>query len=67
LIWASYENRVEVVKLLIEGGANLNMGDSVGRTALTWASSWNQVEVVKLLIEAGANLNIRDKGVILHW
>ena len=60
MIRASSRNHVEVVKLLIEAGANLNTRTNGGSTALIWASYYNYGEVIKLLIEAGANLNIRD-------
>jgi ankyrin repeat protein len=60
LIWASYENNIEVVKLLIEAGANLDIRTNGGRTALMLASYNNYGEIVKLLIKAGAHLNIRN-------
>jgi ankyrin repeat protein len=62
LIYASYRNHPEVVKLLIDGSANLNIRDNGGNTALIWASFNNHIKVVKLLISAGANLNIRNDG-----
>jgi ankyrin repeat protein len=49
-----------VVKLLIDGGANLNIRTNGDNTALILASYRNHIEVIKLLIEGGANLNIRD-------
>jgi len=55
LMRASRYGEVEVVKLLIEAGADN------GYTALMEASDNNYVEVVKLLIENGANINVKDK------
>ncbi|MDB6108948.1 MAG: serine/threonine-protein phosphatase 6 regulatory ankyrin repeat subunit A-like [Pedosphaera sp.] len=48
----------EVVKLLLEHGADVNRADDMGRTPLTHASS---VSVARILIEAGARLDVRDK------
>ena len=48
------------VERLIKSGADLNIRDNDGWTALIWASRWDRIEVVKLMIEAGANLNIRN-------
>jgi ankyrin repeat protein len=60
LIWASFYNHGEVVKLLIEAGVNLNIRDNAGRTALIRASSWNNIELVKLLLENFADECILD-------
>jgi len=56
LIKASVANQVEVVRLLIDAGAEK---DSVTRdhgfSALHFAASSNHVEVARFLVEAGAN------------
>ena len=62
-----YETRrghTQVVRLLIEAGADVNLGNSEGRTPLHNAVSGGHCEIVKLLIAAGANLNARAKNVI---
>ena len=38
LICASYKNHKDIVKLLINAGADLNLKDNYGRTALIWSS-----------------------------
>jgi ankyrin repeat protein len=45
---------VEIIRLLVEKGANINDKDNDGMTALMWAQN---VEVAKLIIELGADLN----------
>ena len=58
LMFASRKNHVDVVRLLIERGANLNaarIGD--GMTALMIASLFGHLDVARLLVENGANVN----------
>ncbi len=52
---------VEMVKLLIESGADINLQMEDERdTALMMAALYNHLEVVKILVEAGADVNIGD-------
>ena len=63
LVYASCSGHTDVVKLLIEAGADVNKKDKKNRyTVLMVASSAGHTEVAKLLIEAGANVNAQDKG-----
>ena len=48
----------EIVKILIEKGANVNALDSYESTPLHYAARYNNSgEAVKILIERGANVN----------
>jgi ankyrin repeat protein len=60
------ERAKEVVKLLLDNGADVNQRDEDGRTPLTFASS---AEMTELLIKAGANVDVRDKRNhdALYW
>jgi ankyrin repeat protein len=59
---AVYGHR-EVVKLLLEKGADLEAKDpKSGRTPLSWAASNGHEAVVKLLLEKGAELESKDPG-----
>jgi uncharacterized protein len=61
LMLASQEGRVEVVRLLLEKGARVNVKeDGYGRTALILASRNGHTDVVKSLLEKGADVNIKQ-------
>jgi len=60
LIWASTNGNIDIVKLLIDAGADINAKDNDDITALLWACSGGYLEIVKLLLEAGADPNIQD-------
>ena len=51
---------VEVARLLITAGAEINRQCEHGRTALQMAAAWGHLDVVQLLIEHGADPTIRD-------
>jgi len=48
---------LEIVKLLIENGADINKSDNYGQTPLFIACQNGYLEIVKLLIENGADIN----------
>ena len=56
---AAGNGHVEIAKLLIENGANLN-ANSHGNTPLHAASISNTKDLVELLIENGANVNAKN-------
>ena len=65
----SYRNSNEVISLLIEAGADVNMGDGYKSPLHAAANFYNTTAMVKRLVEAGADLNKCDwngKSVI-HW
>lgn len=45
------------MKLLIENGADVNLMNDFGDTALLWT---NNFDTVKLLFDAGANINVAN-------
>ncbi|KAI9774707.1 MAG: hypothetical protein M1839_001668 [Geoglossum umbratile] len=69
LMVGSYFGHIEVVRLLVENGAEVNAGDEGGRTALHWAVRNGREAVVKLLVEKGAEVNAKDRDgrAALHW
>ncbi|KAK6858193.1 hypothetical protein PG995_005892 [Apiospora arundinis] len=56
LMKAARDGDTIVLKLLLDGGANVNASDKRGRTALSWASREGQDIVVKQLIDRGADI-----------
>ena len=50
----------ELIKLLIEAGANVNAKENDGRTPLMCAADKGHSEIVKLLIENGADVNAKN-------
>lgn len=58
LMIASGFGYVDPVKLLLAAGADVNMTDRFGYTALVWAAQEGQTETVTLLLEAGANKHV---------
>jgi ankyrin repeat protein len=56
--FAVSKGRVDVAKLLLAAGAELNAQDNIGGTPLHVAAFFGCVEAVKLLIESGAHRNI---------
>jgi ankyrin repeat protein len=54
--------RLAVVKLLVEGGEDVNAADSYGITPLMVAANLGDLEVVKYLVSKGADLNAHDLG-----
>jgi ankyrin repeat protein len=53
-------NRADVIKFLVDRGANPNVQDDKGKTALMRAGT--NTDAVRALIEAGADVNLRDNA-----
>ncbi|VDK44413.1 unnamed protein product [Anisakis simplex] len=61
LHWAAINNRLEVAKLLIDRGCNVNtIGGVLASTPLHWAARHGHTRMVALLVSNGADLHIRD-------
>jgi len=60
LIDAIIRERFNIAKLLIEKGADVNLNDDLGRSALMMAASWGNLEILESLIEKGADINAQD-------
>ena len=53
---AAQYGRVEILRALIEHGADVDAIDAMYRTALNFAAKFNQTEAIDVLVEAGANI-----------
>lgn len=60
LMIACRKNKPEIVKILIENGASLDMKNNRQETALNIACTHNNTEIASLLIEKGALLSIKN-------
>lgn len=58
LIHAAYCGRLEMLQLLVESGADLNIRTTAGWTALMWAEKRRQFLIYKILVGAGADTNL---------
>jgi len=54
--------RLELVKLLVELGGDINAADNYGITPLMVAANLGDIEIVKYLISKGADLGAHDLG-----
>jgi len=59
---AAFDKKYEIVKSLIEGGADVNARRKDGTPLLMLASAHGQIEIVRLLIDNGADINIQSKS-----
>ena len=55
-------DRLELVKLLIESGEDVNAADNYGITPLMVAANLGDIEIVRYLISKGADLGSHDLG-----
>jgi len=56
-----WPNGVQVARVLIGAGADVNRQCEHGRTALHMAAAWGHADVVQLLLKHGANPTIVDE------
>merc|ERR1711959_131805 len=61
LIRAAHNGHYQMVKFLIEQGADVNALDMGESTALHWSAMRGHVEIVKYLLEAGSDKQVRNK------
>lgn len=68
LMLAVSHGRLEMVRALLECGADVNVQDDEGSTALMCASEHGRTEIVKLLLEQpGCDISIVDNVRFLHF
>ena len=58
---AAGDGRIEIVRGLLDHGANINFQDDQGFTSLSWAGYCGQEDVCLLLLERGADGRIEDR------
>lgn len=55
-------NRIDILELLIEYGANINKRDEFGWTALHYSVYFDKYDFTKVLVRAGANIHVKDNN-----
>ncbi|KAK5985554.1 Palmitoyltransferase [Trichostrongylus colubriformis] len=61
---AAYNNHVDVVTFLLEGGADAEARTNQGWTPLHSAANWGNYEVIGRLISHGVDVNARSNGSV---
>lgn len=69
LMRACAMSRLDIVKTLLECGADVNFGNSANKTCAMIASLVGNVQVIETLVEHSANLRLRDRSgaTSLHY
>jgi len=62
LFWAAFSGRTDIVRALLEKGANVNAIDDSGKTALMSAAVRGHTDTVRALLEKGADVNAKSKA-----
>lgn len=60
LMYAIHNGDLNIIKLLIDKGADVNIIDSQGDMPI-FIAVFDNLDVVKLLVENGANINVKDR------
>eukprot|EP01132_Coremiostelium_polycephalum_P000909 gene909-1138_t len=60
LMWSCDRGLIDMTKLLIERGSNLNLQDNEGQTPLHYACLCTHQEIIQLLLNSGADKSIVD-------
>ncbi len=63
--WAARKGYLDMLKYLCEQGADINITNFIGNTALHVALYYNQKEAVRILLEYKPNLDIKNTGSLL--
>jgi uncharacterized protein len=63
LLWAAHQGEADMVKCLIEAGANVKAATRFGNTALHEAATLGDADIIRALLKAGADPNaVRSEG-----
>lgn len=63
LMWAAEENNIEMMTLLLEKGADPNLRNRRGMSALLLAAKNGHSDAIKLLLDKGADVDCEAQGV----
>ncbi|KAI0796751.1 ankyrin repeat-containing domain protein [Abortiporus biennis] len=57
---AAEKGNEELVRMLLDLGADFDLADNLGNTPLHYASAWGNVPIVQMLIERGCQYSVRN-------
>ena len=60
LFRAVFNNRTDVIRLLLQNGANANKRNRLGNTPVHYAAMVNSTEAIAVLLKHGASINIKN-------
>lgn len=64
ILFAANNGHLDLLKALVQVGANIEDRSNNWKTPLNWAATWGHLSCVKYLVSAGANISTYDaKGV----
>ncbi|MFC2132793.1 ankyrin repeat domain-containing protein [Bacteroidota bacterium] len=55
-------NNIEIIKFMVENGADLQVKSSLGETYLHFAAHLNRTELIEYLINKGIDVNVKKNG-----
>lgn len=61
LHYAAIRNKPQLVRILIDKGADINVQSKYKRTALHYAAMFEHSDIVRILVEAGADSTVVDE------
>jgi hypothetical protein len=69
LDYAAWKGHIEIARLLLQNGADVNVRSNGGWTPLYWAAYHGHVDILHLLVENGANLEAQgyEGRRVLHY
>jgi ankyrin repeat protein len=62
LHWAADKGHIEIARLLLQNGAEVNVRSNGGWTPLYWAAENGHIDILHLLVENGADLEAQDRN-----
>ena len=60
LLFAVLCNKTDVIRLLLQNGADVNKRDRLGNTPVHYAAMMNYTEAIAMLMRHGASINITN-------
>jgi ankyrin repeat protein len=64
LMLATQKGHTDIIRKLLDKGANINEKDRVGNTALIFAITYNKIDAARLLVERGAEVEPEENTLV---